>query len=230
VARPGRRRLRGPSFAFLLYAARAYVDVPFLALVLWAAALEARARRGLPVGDAGRGRLLRPEACCWPVPIGCGGWRRLDLLALAVAAPLLWCLVDLWVTGDPLFSLHATNDLADELNRNRGLFRPRPFASFVTDTARPPVALAAAAGALLLWRLRTGRAHADCALRRRGGHLPGHGLPACRSCRATSRSRWCRLPGRRLWRARLHDPARGPCAGCGRARRSPQPSSGSSSW
>jgi len=33
----------GSSFAFLLYAARAYVDVPFLALVLWAAALEARA-------------------------------------------------------------------------------------------------------------------------------------------------------------------------------------------
>jgi hypothetical protein len=29
----------GSSFAFLLYAARAYVDVPFLALVLWAAAL-----------------------------------------------------------------------------------------------------------------------------------------------------------------------------------------------
>ena len=32
----------GSSFAFLLYAARAYVDVPFLAIVLWAAALEAR--------------------------------------------------------------------------------------------------------------------------------------------------------------------------------------------
>ena len=46
---------------------------------------------------------------------------RSDLLALAAAAPLLWCLVDLWVTGDPLFSLHATSDLADELNRNRGL-------------------------------------------------------------------------------------------------------------
>jgi hypothetical protein len=35
----------GSSFAFLLYAARAYVDVPFLALVLWAAAMEARALR-----------------------------------------------------------------------------------------------------------------------------------------------------------------------------------------
>ena len=33
--------LAGSSFALLLYAARAYVDEPFLALVLWAGALEA---------------------------------------------------------------------------------------------------------------------------------------------------------------------------------------------
>jgi hypothetical protein len=159
----------GSSFAFLLYAARAYVDVPFLALVMWAAAMEARApRRGVPVmavlAVAG---LLRPEA--WVLAgaywLWCG-WRRVDLLALAAAAPVLWCLVDLWVTGDPLFSLHATSDLADELNRNRGLSSvPGSFASFVTDTARPPVALAAVAGVVLLWRLRTGRAlHVPIAL------------------------------------------------------------------
>src|SRR3954471_18132707 len=87
----------GSSFAFLLYAARAYVDVPFLALVLWAAALEARApRRGLPVmATLAVAGLLRPEA--WVLAgaywLWCG-WRRLDLLALAVAAPLAWCLVD----------------------------------------------------------------------------------------------------------------------------------------
>jgi hypothetical protein len=159
----------GSSFAFLLYAARAYVDVPFLALVLWAAAMEARApRRGTAVmavlAVAG---LLRPEA--WVLAgaywLWCG-WRRFDLLALAVAAPLVWCLVDLWDTGDPLFSLHATSDLADELNRNRGLSSvPGSFVSFVTDTARWPVALAAAAGAVLLWRLRAGRAvHVPIAL------------------------------------------------------------------
>ena len=71
-------------------------------------------------------------------------------------------------SGSPAIrsSLHATNDLADELNRNRGLSSvPGSFASFVTDTARPPVALAAAAGALLLWRLRSGRAlHVPIAL------------------------------------------------------------------
>jgi len=92
----------GSSFAFLLYAARAYVDVPFLALVLWAAALEARApRRGLAVmATLAVAGLLRPEA--WVLAgaywLWCG-WRRFDLLALAAAAPLAWCLVDLWVTG-----------------------------------------------------------------------------------------------------------------------------------
>jgi hypothetical protein len=157
------------SFAFLLYAARAYVDVPFLALVMWAAAMEARSpRRGVAVmavlAVAG---LLRPEA--WVLAgaywLWCG-WRRFDLLALAAAAPVLWCLVDLWDTGDPLFSLHATSDLADELNRNRGLSSvPGSFVSFVTDTARWPVALAGLAGAVLLWRLRNGRAlHVPIAL------------------------------------------------------------------
>jgi hypothetical protein len=159
----------GSSFAFLLYAARAYVDVPFLALVLWAAAMEARApRRGARVmavlAVAG---LLRPEA--WVLAgaywLWCG-WRRWDLLALAAAAPLIWCLVDLVVTGDPLFSLHTTSDLADELNRNRGLSSvPRSFVSFVTDTARPPVAAAGVVGAVLLWLLRRGRAlHVPAAL------------------------------------------------------------------
>jgi Dolichyl-phosphate-mannose-protein mannosyltransferase len=165
----------GSSFAFLLYAARAYVDVPFLAIVLWAASIEARSpRRGRPVmallAIAG---LLRPEAwvlagaywlwCVWP-PARRG--LKLDLLALAVSAPLIWAGVDLLVTGDPLFSLHATSDLADELNRNRGLSDvPGSFVSFVVDAARPPVALAALAGAVLAWRLRAARAvHVPLAL------------------------------------------------------------------
>jgi hypothetical protein len=165
----------GSSFAFLLYAARAYVDVPFLAIVLWAAALEARApRRGLPVmATLAVAGLLRPEA--WVLAgaywLWCGPLRRprvvrLDLLALAVAAPLVWAMVDLWVTGDPLFSLHSTSDLADELGRNRGLGEvPRAFVTFLVDTARPPVALAALAGAVLAWRLWAARsAHVLLAL------------------------------------------------------------------
>jgi hypothetical protein len=101
--------------------------------------------------------------CGWAAPTGS---RRFDLLALAAAAPLAWCLVDLLVTGDPLFSLHSTSDLADELNRNRGLSSvPGSFVSFLTDTARAPVAAAGVIGAVLLWRLRTGRAlHVPIAL------------------------------------------------------------------
>jgi hypothetical protein len=148
----------GSSFSFLLFAARGYLDVPFLALVVWAAALEAqRPRRGAAVmtllAVAG---LLRPEA--WVLGglywLWCGP-RRLGLLALAVAAPVVWCAVDLAVTGDPLYSLHATSELADELNRSRGLGEvPGSFVSFVSAAARPPVALAALAAVVVLWRLR----------------------------------------------------------------------------
>jgi hypothetical protein len=56
--------LTGSSFALLLYAARAYVDIPFLALVLWAAVLEAeRPRRGVgAMALLVLAGLLRPEA------------------------------------------------------------------------------------------------------------------------------------------------------------------------
>jgi hypothetical protein len=149
--------LAGSSFALLLYAARAYVDEPFLALVLWAAALEAeRPRRGGVVWTllilAG---LLRPEAWIlgglywlWVGPTP----RRAVLVALA---PIVWCLVDLAVTGDPLFSLHSTSDLADELNRSRSFSEvPGDFVTFLADTAREPVAIAGVIGALWAWRRR----------------------------------------------------------------------------
>ena len=148
----------GSSFAFLLYAARGYVDVPFLALVLVAAALEAeRPRRGRAVsGVLVVAGLLRPEA--W-VLAGLYwlwlGWRRWDLLALAIAAPVLWALSDLAITGDPLYSLHATSELAAELGRERGIARvPQSFVAFLTDTARPPVFAAALLGAVLAYRSR----------------------------------------------------------------------------
>lgn len=148
----------GSSFAFLLYAARGYVDVPFLALVLVAAALEAeRPRRGRSVAVvllvAG---LLRPEA--WILAGAYWlwmGWRRWDLLALAAAAPLLWALSDLVVTGDPLYSLNATSELAEELGRERGIANvPGNFVSFLADTARPPVFAAALLGAVLAYTAR----------------------------------------------------------------------------
>jgi hypothetical protein len=160
--------LAGSSFALLLYAARAYVDEPFLALVLWAAALEAeRPRRGGIVWVllilAG---LLRPEA--WIL----GGLYWLWIgptprrAVLVVLAPVLWCLVDAAVTGDPLFSLHSTSDLADELNRSRSFSEvPGDFVTFLADTAREPVAVAGVIGAIWAWRRHEGRSvHVPLAL------------------------------------------------------------------
>jgi hypothetical protein len=69
-------------------------------------------------------------------------------------APLFWALTDLVVTGDPLHSLHATSELADDLGRVRGLQHvPGSFVSFVGATVRPPVAVLAPIGALLAWRV-----------------------------------------------------------------------------
>ena len=146
----------GSSFAFLLYAVRAFVDVPFLALVVWAAALEVRGppRRGLaPMALLAAAGLLRPEAWVlaglywlWCLP-GRSTRARAGLLALAAAGPLLWCLVDLAVTGDPLFSLTNTQALSDSLDRERGLGAvPSTFVTFLADLARPPVALAGVIG------------------------------------------------------------------------------------
>jgi hypothetical protein len=154
------------SFSFLLYAVRAYVDMPFLALVGWAAALEAaKPRRGRAVMLLlAVGGLLRPEAWvlgglywlwCGPLsPAAARAWRP-GLLALAAAAPLTWAAVDAWVTGDPLFSLHSTSDLADELRRNQGLGAvPEAFVTFLADTVRPPVAVAGTLGMVIAARKR----------------------------------------------------------------------------
>ncbi|MTD45408.1 hypothetical protein GKE82_14210 [Conexibacter sp. W3-3-2] len=79
--------LVGSSFAFLLFAARGYVDVPFLALVLWAAALEARRPPATPGHPAVNGHsppLRGPEmdspgrvfrCCCWSSPACCAPRR-----------------------------------------------------------------------------------------------------------------------------------------------------------
>ncbi len=154
----------GASASFLLYAARGYVDSPFLAVVIWAAVYEVEDRGPWrPLGLLVVAGLLRPEA--WVL----GGlywlwWlprerRRVLLTAGAIAAPLVWALVDLISTGDPLHSLHATSDLADDLGRVRGIRHvPGSFASFVSSTVRPPVAALALAGAVLGWRVLGWRA------------------------------------------------------------------------
>jgi hypothetical protein len=140
------------SASFLLYAARGYVDAPFLALVVWAGVLAASDRSPwLLLVLAG---LLRPEA--WVLAGLAWLWYRPGVrnTVFVLLAPGIWALTDLIVTGDPLHSLHATTELADDLGRVRGLQHvPGSFVSFVGSTVRPPVALLAPIGALLAWRL-----------------------------------------------------------------------------
>ena len=108
----------------LNFGVRGYVDLPTVALIVWAAVLEARRRRrGTPVlvllTLAG---LLRPEAWLFAAAYLAWLWPvRPRLIALAAAAPLIWMASDLLVTGNPLWSLTGTQDLAAELNRRTGV-------------------------------------------------------------------------------------------------------------
>jgi len=106
---------------------QASVDIPFLALVVWAAVLEARRpRSGPPVLVAlGVAGLLRPEAwllsalyCLYLFP-GADNHRRARIVAIAAIAPLLWLVFDVVATGDPLHSLHETQSNAELLERPR---------------------------------------------------------------------------------------------------------------
>jgi hypothetical protein len=117
-------------FDFPSLAVRGYIDIPFMATIVWAGALEAaRPRRGLPVflllAAAG---LMRPEAwllsglyflwMSWDA-----SWRaRIGYALLVAVAPIGWMATDLIVTGDPLFSLTSTKELAAELERSKSGF------------------------------------------------------------------------------------------------------------
>jgi hypothetical protein len=145
-------------FDFPFLAVRGYIDIPYLALVIWAAALEiARPRRGLPVFLLlTAAALLRPEA--W-ILIGLywlwfawkATWReRIGYAALAAVGPLAWAFLDWRVTGDPLFSLHHTGDTAEELGRASGLSAvPQSTQDFLIRLDKLPVVLGGIAGAAL---------------------------------------------------------------------------------
>ncbi|HEY7829966.1 MAG TPA: hypothetical protein VIC06_05310 [Solirubrobacteraceae bacterium] len=176
-------------FDYEYYAAQGYLDFSYMALVVWAGALEvAKPRRGLPVFAmlvvAG---LLRPDAwllsgvyllwCAWPIvrawsrggpvpenrgrtltgtPSGAHpqGHRQagslLGYAALTLAAPLLWALVDLAVTGDPAYSLHSTAGLAEQLGRTQGLANiPGSAWEFMVRLDKLPLVLGGIAGVVL---------------------------------------------------------------------------------
>ena len=109
-------------------AAQGYLDITYVALIVWAVVLEIeRPRRGrdvfLALAAAG---LLRPDAwvltglywlwCCRRADNA----MRLRYLALAAIAPVVWAGMDTIVTGHPLYSLTATSGLASELERTQG--------------------------------------------------------------------------------------------------------------
>ena len=72
------------------------------------------------------------------------------LWALAAAAPLLWALGDLIVTGDPLHSLTGTRDTAQRLQRITGLGDvPGTVPRRLGEILREPVLFGAAGGGLL---------------------------------------------------------------------------------
>ncbi|QEC47448.1 hypothetical protein FSW04_07555 [Baekduia soli] len=146
----------------LSYGVRAYVDIPYLCLLLGALLVETRRRRaGTPVlvlvGLAG---LLRPEAWLFAIVYGLWLWRGGALrpvhVALIAGAPALWALSDLAITGDPLHSLTGTRSTAADLGRVTGLQHvPSTLPRRLGEILREPVLLGAAGGGVLtLWRLR----------------------------------------------------------------------------
>ena len=151
----------------LSFGIRAYVDVPYLVCVLAALLVEARRpRAGLPVlGLLTLAGLLRPEA--WLFAAAYLAWLLLDpvlrsdrrrvtlLAAAAIAAPAIWLLADLAVTGRPLYSLLDTREGARELGRVTGLRNvPLTVPRRLGEILREPVLLGAAVGGIgSLWLL-----------------------------------------------------------------------------
>jgi len=147
---------------FPFFAARGYIDVPYLALLLSAAALEVhRPRRGGAVWVlltlAG---LLRPEAwvlaglyairIAWGRPLR--QWIGAGLIC--ALAPVTWALSDWIVTGSPIYSLQYTTELAAQLNRRQSLTElPGVTLRFLSELTKPPVFVAGLAGIVLAWRM-----------------------------------------------------------------------------
>lgn len=148
------------DFPFL--AARGYVDIPYMALVVWAAALEvARPRRGGAVWVlltlAG---LMRPEAwvlaglyalrMAWGCPLAT--WVRAG--AIVAVAPVIWAVSDLIVTGDPMYSLNYTTESAAQLGRRQTVDElPGVTLRYLSDLVKPPVLVLGFAGIALAWRM-----------------------------------------------------------------------------
>lgn len=125
----------------MAFAFRSMLDIPFLALIVWAAVLELRKpRRGAaPLALLAMAGLLRPEA--WLLAGMYWLWLALGAVkpslklpgespsvarlagyaGLVAGAPLIWLGFDWIVTGDPMYSVSSTREVAGELNRQKSL-------------------------------------------------------------------------------------------------------------
>ncbi len=158
---------------FLSNGLRAYVDLPFIALVLAALVFETRRpRAGWPVlALLALAGLLRPEAWLFSAAYlaylllerdpgaegltlrrrgGIEGRRLAALVALAAAAPVVWALFDLITASDPLYSFTGTRDTVETLERETGpvdlvLYGPRRLG----EVMQIPGLFGAAAGMIL---------------------------------------------------------------------------------
>jgi hypothetical protein len=145
----------------------ASIDVPYLALVLGAAAMVARRPdRGLPVlAVLGAAGLLRPEA--WLLS---GVYvlfllrrstprRRAALIAAAAVAPAVWLVADAIVTGDALYSLHQASATAERTGETGGVVDTVVWAAKACKGfLHVPVAVVALAGVALALALQRRRA------------------------------------------------------------------------
>ncbi|MBA2347184.1 MAG: hypothetical protein H0V81_02720 [Solirubrobacterales bacterium] len=144
------------DFAFL--AARGYIDVAYLAAVIWAVALEAsRPHRGTSVFVLlALAALMRPEA--WLLSgayflwmFRGSSWRQRGLYAaLTWIGPAIWVSLDWWATGDPLFSQTHTSELAGSLGRNKPIGEvPGLAVKYLINLDKAPI-FAAGLGGLAL--------------------------------------------------------------------------------
>jgi MFS family permease len=161
-------------FDFPFLAARAYIDIPYLAFVVWAAALEAeRPRRGTVVfGLLACAGLMRPEAWLlsglyWLWCFAPASWpQRIRYSLLTGLPPVIWTALDWWATGDPKFSLTHTSGLAEELGRTSGGLSavPSTTVKFLKNLDKVPVFYAGILGVVIAVLLTPRRARMPLAL------------------------------------------------------------------
>ncbi|MGA2165548.1 MAG: hypothetical protein ABSH36_13915, partial [Solirubrobacteraceae bacterium] len=161
------------------YGVRAYVDVPYLLLVLSALIVETRrSRAGAPVlALLALAGLLRPEAWAFsglywlylalPTVRGRRGAiaetprapsvdptrtpsQLVRLALLAASAPIVWVASDWLVSGNPLWSLTNTRHTAETLHRETGIAKvPEYIPRRIGEILGPFALVAAALGGVL---------------------------------------------------------------------------------